>query len=63
MRRRALMARHYTEFDPIAPEITTVDQLKRVTGQLANDYEERFPRRGAIYILRENPEDIEDDDR
>ena len=65
MRRRALMVRHrsFIESTPLAPEVVTVDRLKRLLGQIGHpNLQEVFPKSGAIYILRENPEDVEDDE-
>ena len=65
MRRRALMVRHgvFGESAPLAPELITVDRLKRLLGQIVDpNLQELFPKSGAIYILQENPEDFEDDE-
>jgi hypothetical protein len=65
MRRRALMVRHGVlgESAPFGPEVVTVDRVKRLLGQMVDpNLQEVFPKSGAIYILRENPDDLEDDE-
>lgn len=65
MRRRALMVRQgvMTESSAIAPEIITTDQLKRFLGQSSDSPSQAtFPLAGSVYMLRDNPDDYEDDE-
>lgn len=65
MRRRALMVRHGVLIESVsyAPEIITVDHLKRHLGQAIDFYSQgTFPQSGAVYILRDSPDDVEDDE-
>lgn len=65
MRRRALMVRHGVMIVPvpIAPDIITGDHLKRFLGQTIdfNSLSE-FPKSGSVYILRDSPDNLEDDE-
>jgi AAA+ superfamily predicted ATPase len=65
MRRRSLMVRHgaFDQWMPLAPSMLDVEHLKgllRLGG--AMDSSHSFPESGAVYILRDSPEDVEDDD-
>jgi len=65
MRRRALMVRHGVLIAsvPLAPDIITVDYLKRFLGQTIDWHSQgEFPQSGAVYIMRDNPDDLEDDE-
>jgi ATP-dependent 26S proteasome regulatory subunit len=65
MRRRALMVRHGVLIGrvPLAPDIITTEYLKRFMGQTTDlNSQIEFPQSGAVYILRDSPDDIEDDD-
>jgi hypothetical protein len=45
------------------PGDITVDRLKRLLGQIVDpNPQEVLPKSGAVYVLRENPEDLEDDE-
>jgi hypothetical protein len=53
----------FCESAPFAPEVITVDRVKRLLGQVVDpNSQEVFPKSGVIYILRENPDDFEDDE-
>lgn len=60
MRRRALMSRD--SFLPTSPEIVSVETLRRVLGRTDNTTGVQFPVDGAVYLLRQNPDDQEDDE-
>lgn len=65
MRRRALMLRSFDSIDvpPLAPELISLDRLKYALGRMGEPgYTLQFPHAGAVYILREQPDDIEDDE-
>ncbi|MFN8485874.1 MAG: ATP-binding protein [Anaerolineae bacterium] len=65
MRRRALTVRRaqWLDFLPLAPQIVSTSELKRYFGQSV-DFAPRdlFPLSGAVYILRDDPNDVEDDE-
>jgi hypothetical protein len=65
MRRRALMVRHGVMIGlvPLAPEILNGDHLKQFLGQRIDfNSQSEFPKSGAVYILRDSPDDLEDDE-
>ncbi|RQW79165.1 MAG: ATP-binding protein, partial [Methanothrix sp.] len=65
MKRRAMRVRHGVMIDlvPRAPEIITVDHLKRFLGQTIDlNIQGEFPQYGAVYILRDSPDEFENDE-
>ena len=65
MRRRAMMIRHGVMIGPVAlaPDIITGEHLKRFLGQAIDlNLQSEFPKSGAVYIMRDSPDDLEDDE-
>lgn len=65
MRRRALMVRHGVMIGraPLAPEIVTIEHLKRHLGLTPDiNFQIEFPQSGAVYIMRDNQDDFDDDE-
>jgi AAA+ superfamily predicted ATPase len=62
MRRRARMLRSGDGIH-LAPTLITVDDLRIALGQTPTPgWRDPFPTTGAVYILRDDPHDVEDDD-
>jgi ATP-dependent 26S proteasome regulatory subunit len=65
MRRRALMVRGSGTWGPplpIAPEILSIEGLKALIRRPGEDgVEARFPSRNAVYLMRDIPNDVQDD--
>lgn len=65
MRRRALMVRSTVmgTWLPAAPELLTIGRLHALLGGARDDgLAGSFPASGGVYLLREDPQDIEDDE-
>jgi AAA+ superfamily predicted ATPase len=65
MRRRATMIRRGLLGDgaPVAPTMLSVEHLKQLLGQSSDPgYANTGPMTGAVYLFRENPDDVEDDE-
>jgi SpoVK/Ycf46/Vps4 family AAA+-type ATPase len=66
MRRRHLTSRRWRDMDgwPRAPQIVTTTMLKALTGQTASagEIDHSFPCAGAVYLLRDHPDQADEDD-
>lgn len=64
MRRRSLMVRGSSAWAlPLAPEILSLDGLKALlTRSSENGSGAQFPSRGAVYLMRDIPDDVQDDE-
>ncbi len=60
MGRRALMLRDLSV--PRSPTILSGERLRQGLGQMDTETMETFPSQGAVYLLRQHPEDFEDDE-
>ena len=63
MRRRARMFRSgQSDYVPLAPEVLTTERIKRHLGRQDGGSIEPFPLAGEVYVLRDDPNDVDDDD-
>lgn len=66
MRRRHLTSRRWQDMGgwPRAPQIVTTAMLKALTGQTASagEIDHSFPCAGAVYLLRDHPDQADEDD-